>query len=268
MAEADASRALPLLARATALAPRLPESGFFSHATAARLWDIPLPPRLEAAPSVHVGVPRGRRAVDRRGVVGHALDVAEGALTTLAGVRLTTPARTWRDLGASLGLAHLVAAGDHVLRLGLATRDDLAAEIEEHGFRGRRALHEALELLDPAAESPPESMLRVALVRSGITGLLVNVDVLDPYGRFVARPDLRLRDHPIVIEYDGDGHRADPQQWRRDVARFSALEDLGLSVIRATGDDMPGFERIVARTWDRIAALSRGTANRFAERAS
>jgi len=70
-----------------------------------------------------------------------------------------------------------------------------------------------------------------------------------------------------VIEYDGDGHRSSHEQWRKDVGRFAAIEDLGLAVIRATADDMPGFERVVARTWERITASSRGSWNRVAERA-
>jgi hypothetical protein len=82
--------------------------------------------------------------------------------------------------------------------------------------------------------------------------MLVNVDVRTARGRFIARPDIRFRDYPVVVEYEGDGHRTDKQQWRRDVGRLSDLADAGLDVIRATGEDLPDFRNLVIRTRARL----------------
>lgn len=232
---------------------RLPAGAWFSHVTAALLWGIPIPPRARDEPRLHVTVAAPRRAIDSKRVLGHRAALTAGEVTTMADLPVTTPARTWRDLAAMLELPDLVAAGDAILRRRLADEAALLSLGEDGAFRGSRRLRDALELLDGRAESPPESLLRVALIRSGIPPMLVNEPLHDRTGRFVARPDLRLRDWPIVIEYDGDGHRTDQQQWRKDIGRFAAIEDLGETVIRATGDDLPGFERIVARVWDRIA---------------
>lgn len=76
---------------------------------------------------------------------------------------------------------------------------------------------------------------------------LLNVDLFDRRGDFLARADLRFRGFAVVSEYDGAGHLTDPAQWRRDVERYSLREDADLAVVRALADDAPLFPRAVAR---------------------
>jgi very-short-patch-repair endonuclease len=54
----------------------------------------------------------------------------------------------------------------------------------------------------------------------------------------VLHPDLAYPEWRVVLEYEGDGHRTDPQQWRRDISRREAFEDAGWRVIRVTGGDV------------------------------
>lgn len=231
--------------RARLLLPRLPAGAFYSHTTAAQLWTLPLPYRLSSDVRPHVSVPAGRRAMDTRDAIGHQVRVDPADVTTRNGLALSAPHRVWVELSDRLTLAELVAVGDAILSAGLAIGDDLGRATARSGFRGRRTALAAIGMLDSRAESAPESMLRVALISAGVTGLLVNEPVYDEAGQFVARPDLLLADRKIAIEYDGDGHRSDPAQWRKDVRRYAAMEELGLSVIRAIGDDLPDFPRVV-----------------------
>src|SRR5690606_13019222 len=94
---------------------RMPESAFFSHITAAKLHGIPLPYRLDKDPLVHVSVPAPARAPHAAGIAGHMLQIESRELTVHDGLRVTTPIRTWLDLGTMLSLHDLVAAGDHLI---------------------------------------------------------------------------------------------------------------------------------------------------------
>jgi hypothetical protein len=241
-------------ARCHQLLPRLPEGAFYSHATAALLWSLGLPPWLEHDTRLHVSVPKGRRAVDAAQIVGHQVAVGSDAVTSVDGLPVSAPARVWRELGSALALADLVALGDELLRRdrALCSLEQLREGTRTPGIRGRRNLLAALPLLNGRAESRPESLMRVALVRAALPRLLVNEDLLASDGTFLARPDLRFADYPVAVEYDGDGHRTDARQWRRDVSRFARMADAGVDVVRATADDLPTFNNLILRTRSRL----------------
>ncbi|MBN9606063.1 MAG: hypothetical protein J0G30_05585 [Actinomycetales bacterium] len=178
---------------------------------------------------MHVSVPRGRRASRLQGTVGHHLLFRSTDLMDASGVRTTTPERTWCDLATIVGLEDLVAAGDHLLASG--TPRGLLSEVVEGypGRRGSRLRREALGLLDAGAESPPESIIRVRVILAGLPRPVSNFVVRDRAGRFVARVDLAYPRFRMAIEYEGDHHRSDPQQWARDLARVPHLEDLEMA---------------------------------------
>jgi very-short-patch-repair endonuclease len=66
---------------------------------------------------------------------------------------------------------------------------------------------------------------------------VVQFDVRDAAGRFVARVDLAYPQHRLAIEYDGDHHRG-RASFRRDAARLNALRMCGWTVLRFTADDV------------------------------
>lgn len=237
--------------RCRAFLPRI-GTACFSHVTAARLWGLPLPWRVERDDRLHVAFPAGHRAPRATGVVGHELAFRPGDTAQSGGLPLTSPARTWRDLAGVLATADLVALGDAILRRSPFSATGLDAQSRIVGVRGRRRMLEALPLLDARAESPQESLLRVALIRSGMPALEVNPVLRDSHGRFVARVDLKFVDFPVVVEFDGDIHRSDPATWRRDVERHADIQDLGLDLVRVLGDDSPRFVGAVARVSRRL----------------
>lgn len=251
---------LPLsqLSRAAALLTRLPDHAVISDVSAAQLWELPLPPWVRDDSDIHVTYPSGRRAPDAEGVVGHQRRIADAEVVSLAGTRVTSLARTWCDLAAHLSLPDLVAVGDQLISNRAPKLDiaDLERAVDQRvSRRGIQNLRAALKLLDPCSESRPESLMRLAVVFAGLPPVLANVDLRDSRGRFVARPDLQFADWPLVLEYDGDQHRTDQRQWRRDVGRLSAIEDLGIQVIRATADDLPDFPRVIASCRRRLHVL-------------
>ena len=237
-----------VLARAHALTQRLPAEAFFCSTTAALLTGVPLPIHLAGEQHLHVAVPGPRRALRVAGAIGHSLYVPPAQVVESDGLRLSGPELLWLELGAVLPLGDLVAAGDHLVhwrhpvtsppRLRLA----LAQTLQR---RGRPLLREALPLLDAHAESPQESILRVLLVTSGITGLVSNHGVVTRDGSRY-RIDLALPELRIAIEYQGDHHR-ERQQFRADMTRRSRLEADGWTVIEVNADDLRDPSELLAR---------------------
>ena len=227
---------------------RMPPLAFVSHTTAARLHGIPLPPWLEQD-YVDVSVPAPDRAPHAQGLRGHRLTLGDGDLVTADGMRITSPARTWFDLGTILRVEDLVAAGDRLLdqRAPLATVEELGTKVAEHrGERGTRRLTTALPLLSAGAESPQESRLRALLVLGGLPEPAVNPVLRDAKGAFLARADLVFREYGLVIEYQGDYHR-DQHQWRADITRRSKLEAAGWTVLEVASDDLRNSAELIAR---------------------
>ncbi|VBA32507.1 hypothetical protein LAUMK35_05262 [Mycobacterium pseudokansasii] len=58
--------------------------------------------------------------------------------------------------------------------------------------------------------------------------------MFDEYGDVVARIDMGYDQLRVGIEYDGPQHWTDPAQRDRDIDRYTALLDLGWTIIRVT----------------------------------
>jgi hypothetical protein len=239
--------------RAAALALTLPRHAVSCQATAAALLDLPGRP---ADDRVHVAVPPGVRTVrPRRGVVPHETAAAHDAVAC-DGLRVTYPARTWLDLAPLLDHERLVVLGDAAWRRdpGFADAIDerMAGGVGRRGVRRARAARVALR---PGVDSPPETRTRLVLVAAGLPEPLVNADVLDHTGAWLARPDLSWPRWRVAVEYEGDHHRTDRAQWRRDLGRDAVLQANGWLVLRVGADDLVRPDRLVARV--RAALASR-----------
>ncbi|TFC28474.1 hypothetical protein E3O25_07935 [Cryobacterium sp. TMT1-3] len=230
-----------------AFAQRMPVSAFFSHHTAALLFGAPLPPNITTN-ILHVSVPLPGRALRVNGVAGHALAVGDNELIVWLGFSITSPARTWCDLAESLTLRQLVAVGDYFInwRSPLATYAELARAVDGNR-RGKLVLRHALSLLNGRAESSPESELRVIVVTNGLPHPLVNENIFAASGRFLCRADLLFKQYGELLEYEGDQHRTDQRQWRRDLTRTADVESEGLHVTRVNADDLRQESQLVAR---------------------
>ncbi|MGK9149296.1 endonuclease domain-containing protein [Plantibacter flavus] len=228
---------------------RLGAHAFICGPTAALLWGLPLPRRFEDAESLDVAVAAPARAPHARGLSGRSVTVDHpDDLVDFDGMRITSAERTWLDLAARLSLADLVAAGDHLLRTEASTREALIAAAERYpSRRGRRTVAAALPLLDARAESPPESLVRVALHLGRVTGFEPNQEIRGADGAFLARGDLVHRPARVVVEYQGDYHRVESGRWRKDRARSNRLRAAGWTVIELTADDLGSLRSVVAQ---------------------
>lgn len=223
--------------------------------TAARLLGLPIPLRLEREARRHLLVDRTSSRPHRRDLVVHQGPFADDEVVQQGGVLVTNEARTYIDLAASLSRADLAAVGDVMLMRGF-TLASVSRMIERRNrYSGKVLARSTLEWLDPAAESPQESRLRVILREAGLPRPRVNVVIRDAEGHPVARGDLVFDEAMLVVEYDGTDHLA-PERQRRDAERRANLQALGWMVLELNRYDLADPRRAVAKV--RAALQARG----------
>jgi hypothetical protein len=103
-----------------------------SHKTAGLLWGFP----GCATAQVEVTIPRGREYRARRVIAHEARRLRRIDMTSLRGVRVTTPARTAFDLASRLPADSLYEVIDFVTGGGLASPQYLQRSLRELGGRG------------------------------------------------------------------------------------------------------------------------------------
>lgn len=233
----------------------LPDAAALYGSTAARWYELPVPPD----PDFHVIVPAGGAVPRRRpGLVPHE-GLRTGQAWRFGGLKVTTPERTWLDLSLILGPVALVVAGDAMVAAGLTFPSRLVQYAD--ATRGRRGIVRARQLARSVRErvdSPQETRLRLAIVAGDLPCPEVNPDVFDDAGGWIGRPDLAYPALKISIQYEGDVHRTNAKRWRADISRDELLIEHGWAVIRVTADDLRHPERLcrrIRRSMDRQAAL-------------
>lgn len=233
---------------------------YFSGISAARIHGLYLPPRLEASGIVHVTAISPTRAPRARGVVGRQIKPSHAEVGYIGAVPVLSPVDTWCELASVLTVAELVEMGDGLVRRvrPLATMDELAdAVARSAGRRGSRTLRAAFARVRPGTDSRQETRLRLAIVDAGLPEPLVNAEIRDRLGRFLALGDLVYPEWKVLVEYDGAHHLASEQQGHHDVDRLDLLMADGWRVIRVHREHMangvPGRTRAL-----RQAILSAG----------
>lgn len=258
----EASAESELHSLCAALTVRMPAGAFFTHETAAQLMQLPLPRRLEKLRPPHVGVAAPTRGMDADEIIGHRVSIRPDEITSWAGFPITAPARTWLDLAARLTLVELVAVGDFLVRRDqplCSIRDLAEAGARYPSRRGIISIRTALPLIRTRSESPRETKLRLVIVWAGLPEPESNFNIYDSEGRFLARADLAYPEYRTMIEFQGDHHRTDRGQWRRDIQRTGNVEDNGWQVLQFTDDDLATLDaqaRLVERI--RLRLASRG----------
>jgi hypothetical protein len=191
----------------------------------------------------------------RAGVIGHSCDHAP-PIYVVGGVPVVDPVTSWLQCAALLEVDDLVALGDALAGRwstnSLARErpvDELRAAVESWGRRrGTARLREALTWIRDRVWSPKETALRLLIVRAGLPEPPErNAAVTDGAGGVLGHADLLYRRERLAIEYEGDGHRTDRGQWRRDIARYERFQDAGWRVLRVSADDLTDTRILVAR---------------------
>ncbi|AMM33823.1 hypothetical protein SA2016_3159 [Sinomonas atrocyanea] len=218
-----------------------------SHQTAAALHGLWLPDDAADHSLLHLSKPTDVPRVRRTGVVGHRVRVKAGEIVELsAGVRVSSPARTWLDLGNELGPVGLVILGDELLRIprpGLegravphATKGALAALLRAHpNMPGVAKCRAALADMRVGADSPQETLLRLSLLAHGFPEPELQI-ALRPNDPFSPSADMGYPSVKVAIQYDGSHHLSEEQRWR-DARRDAAFRAAGWIVLIVRSED-------------------------------
>lgn len=205
-----------------------------SHRTAAALW------KLDGIMGkvVEVTVPRGRGKL--KGVVTHETRTVPTGVT-VAGIPVTSAARTLVDLAAVVPHRVLLLALDDALRRRLTTIPALERELRVMGTRGRRGVVVLQRVIEeqrgqPFLGSKLERHFHEELRTTGLPKLLRQFRVMDG-PTFIAQPDFSYPDRGIVVEIDGGGHLK-PRARQLDGMRQNKLELRGWLVLRYTRADL------------------------------
>lgn len=187
-----------------------------------------------------------------RGVRIHETDLRPGDRTLIDDVPLSTPLRTAWDVATLESLATAVAALDAMVRAEAVDLPALRlmADTSAGRFRATR-VRRAVPLVDPRAESAPESWVRVALVMAGLAPIPqyeVRIDGIE------SRLDFAWPEAKVALEYEGAYHFEDGQIIRDD-DRIDRLRAAGWLVIRISAADLRNLDAVVQKI--RLALASR-----------
>ncbi|WP_436066285.1 endonuclease domain-containing protein [Arthrobacter sp. LjRoot14] len=264
---------------------RLDAVTFCSLVSAAEIHGVPLPPWAEFRPDgggpvtavvepvpwgkktgphfrepgrfLHLSRGGGATLPRRKGVAGHRLRIRDGDVVEIDGLRLTSVARTWVDLGSLLPMDDLVVAGDAIVseharsfgppKVAMVPLAELRKFVDNaNGIHGVRKARLALDLLRVGVDSPPESRLRLMLHGAGLPEFTANCRVDDALGRPVWT-DLGNARYRTCVEYEGL-HHLDPEQQAMDAYRDQRVADAGWRQVRINRIDVErGPEWVVSR---------------------
>jgi hypothetical protein len=210
---------------------------------------------LHGAKWIDAGLPATVIDANRRrenGITVWAVAVDDDEIAIVDGMRVTTPARTALDLACRYPVHTAVAAMDALARAARLKVADIELAAQRHPRRhGLRRALEAVRLVDPGAESPRETWLRLLVIRAGYPRPETQVAVYNEYGVLLGEVDLGWRERKLAVEYEGAHHRS-PKVFAKDIKRMREMTEAGWFVIRVTASDTEAtFLRLLADAWAR-----------------
>ncbi len=197
---------------------------------------------LHGAPWVDPTVPIelvGAKCAPQDGLICRTERVADDEVTRVAGLPVTTRVRTAFDMGRHLDRPEALARLDALMWNQVFSIGAVLVLADRYPrARGVRQLRELLPLVDGGSESPRETRTRLSLHDSGFPTPETQIPVLVG-SRPVAFLDMGWREFKVAVEYDGDHHRKNRDQYVKDIARLRMLEAMGWIVIRVIAEDRP-----------------------------
>jgi hypothetical protein len=175
-----------------------------------------------------------------KGIYTVADRFADDEVELIRGIKVTTPARTAFDIGCRYGVDKAVTMIDALANATNLKMADVGLLADRYpGRRNIRRARTAFDLVDPGAESPKETWLRLLVIRAGFPRPQTQIPVYDDWGQLVAVFDLGWEDIKVAADYDGDQHRADRRRFNHDIRRLEKVTELGWIDVRVTVEDTP-----------------------------
>jgi very-short-patch-repair endonuclease len=171
----------------------------------------------------HANQPSPPGIVIRRGTI------AADEICLRQSLDCTTPARTAYDIGRRVPGDTAIIRIDGLLNAAGCKVKEVARIADRYpGARGIRRLRDAMDLADGGAESPKETELRLLLVRDGLPRPVTQIRV----GR--RRIDMGWPEWKVGVEYDGEQHWTNPDDYADDIERLEYLAAQGWIIVRVS----------------------------------
>ncbi len=186
----------PLL-RARAALRKMRRAWVLSHDSAAHALEMAI--LTPATPFVHVTRPGWTGAWTEFEVKHHLARYLPEQVVEVRGLRVLDLARTAVDIARERGLQHGVAACDSAMRMGVPRSSLVSAYEPMRNWAGVRSARAAVDLADPGAENPHESLGRMLVTELGYGRPETQFPLAIRGG--VVWCDLRVGNH--IFEVDG-----------------------------------------------------------------
>lgn len=214
------------LARAKTLNAKTGKNPVYALSTALQLLGRQTPQSF-ALPSnvLHTVFPTPRDVRRTGDAMRHTWRPLEtlGSIVTVDGVRCTSPAATFAQLGAYCSLEDLVAIGDSLTcrdaMLRRAEVEQLQRFVDRAGqFFGKANVSRALRLIRSRTDSPAETRMRLMAMQYGLP--CPQTDVVIAKEPLEIRLDAGWPEYRIGMEYQGKHHR---EQYENDLIRGNGI---------------------------------------------
>jgi very-short-patch-repair endonuclease len=212
-----------------------------SHRAAAALYGLP----GGRDDLVELTCVRWKRTTHPGLVVHESRRLAACDIQLVDGIPVTTPERVILDIASYFPSANylelVVQAARRKRLVTYASTQEMFDRHARRGLKGVRAVREVLERWDPESR-PTESEMETLLVRTlrenGLPEPVVQFEISDAAGRFIARVDAAYPAARIAIEYDSKQEHSDEFQIARNDKRRNALQANRYWVLSARHRDL------------------------------
>lgn len=190
-----------------------------SHATAARVWRLPIP----VLPDEHVTVIDRKQRRSRAGIRCHWTNRCE--VVSVDGARISSLPQTFVELATLIHLVDLVVVGDHLARRCDISPAQLVEFCRQSNHAGAGRALEAARLVRERVDSPMETRSRMLIVLAGLPEPEVNPTIIGDDGYTLRKYDLCYRRSRTIVEYEGRQHIELVRQWEHDIQRRAGIDD-------------------------------------------
>lgn len=168
------------------------------------------------------------------GIVIRSGTIAADEICLRQSIDCTTPARTAYDIGRRVSGDTAIVRIDALLNATRCTVDEVERIADRYpGARHIRRLRDVLDLADGGAESPKETELRLLLVRDGLPRPVTQIPVRRP-GHRERRIDMGWPEWKVGVEYDGEQHWTNPDDYADDIERLEFLAAQRWTIVRVS----------------------------------
>jgi predicted transcriptional regulator of viral defense system len=208
-----------------------------------------------------LGAPGSRTA--RPGVVMHTAALPEAHVRYRDGIPVTSVARTVVDLSRTLPFRSGVVVADSALHGYQVGKGELERVVRDCArwpniSRARRVV----AFSDALAESPFESIARVAFHDAGLPPPMLQVWIMAP-DHPIGRVDFLWDQHATIAEADGALKYADPDRARQQLKRDAELRRAGYEVVHFGWRDLAADPaQVIGWIWTAFGRSARLRATR------